>query len=142
MSLVRACLVAIILAGTACGGVEGCAESRFELAADSPLPRGLDESEWKGEDVRVVLSYSIPLSGPRKAVIQVIERSSGEVVDRVDGVVRGNNPTKLHEGESSHPLYETIDLDGAPEIIEHRTSGGAFYVVRDNSVRCRLVACG
>jgi hypothetical protein len=138
MKLMHRLSIAIIIAG--CLSMLGCnyfAESNFELAHDSRLPKWfMQPSGLSRSEVTVTMSYYISPSG-RTAVFTLLD-TKGHKISELNGIVKGIEPVRLKDQQShlvpDYPLYEIVTVNGITEIIEHRQSEPIFYITDDSSV--------
>jgi hypothetical protein len=125
--------VALTIAGSAVG----CAESTFELASESrlpkwiTLPRGLTRA-----DVSIKMSYYIMPWG--SSATFTVQDTKGRTLKEVDGKVRGLEPLELKHPPPGfppgYPSYEVITVNGITEIIEHRKPEPIVYITDDPAV--------
>ncbi|MFT5260860.1 MAG: hypothetical protein ACI9J2_000754 [Saprospiraceae bacterium] len=102
----------------------GCAESNFELASDSRLPRWFTLAEGlERSDVIVTLSYNFKPSG-RYAVFE-IESTGERYREKVKGKQRG--PYTL-EIDGSQRQFEVFTINDVTEVVEHSDVESVFYV--------------
>lgn len=135
-------LIALLLAG--CSPTRGCAESNFDLAPESRLPRWFSLSPGRGRsDVTVKMTYFVGLIGGTTANF-VLRDSEGHKLVEVEGRVRDDQPLTLvpdpGTGPLPYPNYAIVTIDGVTEFIEHREKGPLFYVTDDADVRRMLGA--
>lgn len=113
----------------------GCAESSFELAKESRLPKWFTvPSGMQREDLRVRADYYI---GQK---IFFLYDSKGTLLSEKRGKRYGdylapkqlkNPPKGFTEG---YPAYEIVIVDGIIDIIEHRRMEPVFYMTDDPAV--------
>src|SRR5262249_27845740 len=122
----------------------GCAESFFNLAPDSRLPKwfslppGLSRA-----DVTVSLAYYVfsPARPGRSATFKLWD-SHGNKLAQASGSLRGLEPIafgpRAPEGGVGYPSYEVITVNGITELIEQRRPEPIFYISDDSDVKAKL----
>lgn len=123
MKVLYFCLIIVSLAG--------CAESSFELALESRLPKWFDTPKGKlRTNFKITMDYYTKPSG-RTAKIKMIDES-GKTLQKVKGTLLGGRPIELKsslEGLSKeYPSYEIITVNGIADIVEHRKMEPIFYM--------------
>jgi|GWRWMinimDraft_3_1066011.scaffolds.fasta_scaffold01497_2 hypothetical protein len=118
--------------------VAGCAESSFDLASDSRLPKWFTVTDGtpRGE-FRVTMDYySYP--NQSEAVFSLYKKGNLLRLKKVTGLIRKGGPIKLKNPPAGfpegRPIYEVITVDGVADIIEHRIKGPIFYVTDDPDI--------
>jgi hypothetical protein len=119
----------------------GCAESNFDLAPESRLPRwitlppGLPRTEAK-----VTMDYYVMPWG-RVAVFKLWDKH-GNKLKQVKGKQKGLEPLTLKHHPAGfppgYPSYEIITVNNVVDVIEHRKMEPIFYVTDDPEVRAEL----
>ena len=135
--------LALALLCAACSPTRGCAESDFDLAPASRLPKwftlppGISRS-----DVSVKMTYYISLFADQRRANFVLRDSRGRKLAEVEGEQRGARPFTLTPapptGPFQYPGYEIVTVNGIIEVIEHRRFEGLFYITDDPKVRAKL----
>ncbi|HEY7292785.1 MAG TPA: hypothetical protein VH583_23305 [Vicinamibacterales bacterium] len=113
-----------------------CAESNFELAGESRLPRwfaipvGLSR-----QDVTVSLRYYAwpPTTG--SATFKLWDSHGRKLAER-SAPLTGHGPRTL--GPDPYPSYEVITYNGTSEVIEQKRPEALFYISDDPIVREKL----
>jgi hypothetical protein len=130
----------IVLFCAACNPMRGCAESNFDLAEDSRLPKWFTLANGHRSDVTLVMTYYIGPGG--STAIFVLRDRNGRKLSEVDGAVRDSQPQTLTPapptGLLPYPVYEVVTFNGITEVIEHRKRGPMFYVTDDPDVKRKL----
>jgi len=134
----------LLLTGVVCAlSTVSCAESNFEIARDSRLPRwfaipaGLSRA-----DVTATMQFYVPKS--EGSVRFKLWDASGHKLAQVSGtgsdvVTFGPRTPAGGFDERSYSLYEIITANGITEVIEHRRFlDRVFYVSDDPEVKRRL----
>ncbi len=128
-------LVGLVVAS--CHPMRGCAESHFELAATSRVPRWF--AAEVGEDRRqseVTMTYWIGPSG-RRATFEL--RGPAGKVRSVVGTQYGDAPLTISPTtpgmRPGYPSFEVVTAEGMTEIIEHKSYSTEFYINDDPAVR-------
>jgi hypothetical protein len=107
----------------------GCAESNFELASESRLPKWFTLAEGLDrDDVKVTLSYYFKPSG-RYAVFE-IESKDKSYREKAKGKQRGPYSINI---EGSQYSFEVFTIDGITEVIEHRKTDPIFYISENSA---------
>ncbi len=127
----------------ACHPVRGCAESQFDLAPGSRLPRWFTLPACvQRKDVEVALSYYIPLIGSERTATVTLRTRQGKTLSEVVATLRGREPLTLEPhsdtGPIPYPGYEVLTANGITEIIEHRRMEPIVYITDDPEVRRKL----
>jgi hypothetical protein len=122
--------------------MRGCAESRFELAQQSRLPRWFSlPSGMQRDGLNVTLVYyTAPLSGPPVADV-TLRDSGGRMLNEVVATLKGEPQSlnsKSGSNESAYPMYEVLTANGISEVVEHRRMEPIFYINDDPEVRRKL----
>lgn len=125
--------VALTIAGSAIG----CAESTFELASESRLPKWITlPPGLTRADVSITMSYYIMSWG--SSATFTVHDTKGRTLKEVDGKVKGLEPFQLDHPPPGfppgYPAYEVITVNGVTEIIEHRKPEPIFYITDDPAV--------
>ncbi|PYR95626.1 MAG: hypothetical protein DMF84_00200 [Acidobacteria bacterium] len=140
--LLRAALGLVVLLA-ACHPVRGCAESQFDLAPESRLPKwfAVPAGLQRG-DVTVELSYYGPLVGSARTAIVTLRTQQGKTLSEIVATLRGKEPLTLEPhsdtGPIPYPSYEVLTANGITEVIEHRRMEPVFYISDDPEVRRKL----
>ena len=139
---VRVALGLLVLTA-ACHPVRGCAESQFELAPESRLPKWFAlPAGFERADVTVTLSYYGPLVGSTRTATVTFRGAKGKTLSEVVANVRGREPLTLEPhsdtGPIPYPSYEVLTVAGINEVIEHRRMEPIFYITDDPNVRRKL----
>jgi len=127
----------------ACHPVRGCAESQFELAPESRLPKWFAlPAGLQRADVTVTLSYYGPLVGSARTATVTFRAAKGKTLSEVVANLRGREPLTLephsNTGPIPYPSYEVLTANGISEVIEHRRMEPIFYISDDQEVRRKL----
>ncbi|KAF0187485.1 MAG: hypothetical protein FD168_2555 [Desulfobulbaceae bacterium] len=126
----------------ACQLVFGCAESNFDLAKESRLPKWFNlPPNLTRSDVTVTMDYYI-LPWGRKAVFKLWDKK-GNTISQVTGKQKGRYPILIQKSKKTgmydgDPSYEIITADGITDIVEHRKMEPIFYVCDDPDVWVEL----
>ncbi len=143
-ALVRHSRLSLVIAlmCAACSPTRGCAESRFELAPESRLPRWFTLPPGQSRsDVTVVMTYYLGLTTGRTATF-VLREGSDRKVSEMTGPMQGDTPHILvpppTSGDWPYPRYEVVVIKGITEVIEHRQKGSLFYITDDAAVKQKL----
>jgi hypothetical protein len=131
-------IVVVVL--IACAGV-GCAESNFELASTSRLPKWFTQPAGADRaDLTITMTYYV-MPGGRTATFKLFN-SSGRELRKVSGMQAGLEPlafTPHVVGQPSpYPAYEVVTVDGVVDIVEHRQRGAVFHMTDDPVVWARF----
>ena len=109
----------------ACGPINGCPESRFELASDSRLPQWFAvPAGMTRADVTVRLTYYSKFDNSDDTYFELLDRARN-VITRVSGKTRTHQETDKRRNEfggfdpGSHPRYQIATVNGVSEILEH-----------------------
>ena len=122
----------------------GCAESYFDLAPDSRLPRWFElPSSLTRADVTVRMTYYVRPSG--RVATFALRDLSGKVISTASGTMRGLRPTMLgpnsEERPLRYPLFEIITVKGVTQVIEHPSVESIhFRMVEDLEIRRQIGA--
>lgn len=125
----------------------GCAESMFDLAPDSRLPRwfalpkGLTRAEVTVHETKYLDHSVFTLYDTSHSSLW---DSRGHELAQVSAVSHG--AISLSENENAHggydgnpyPLYEVLTVNGITEVLEYKRMEPLFYVSDDPQVRKRL----
>jgi hypothetical protein len=112
-------------------------EASFSLASESRLPKWFEPLPSQGRaNVSVTMDYYIDSSG-RTAKL-TLRDSSGRVISKVTGHLRGLEPMHMRSQPTGHPSYEVITVGQVTEIIEHRRMEPMFYVTDNPAVLAEL----
>lgn len=138
----RAALSLVVLLA-ACHPVRGCAESQFELAPESRLPRWFVlPAGSQRADVNVTLSYYGPLVGSNRTATITLRTRQGQRLQEVVATLRGREPLTLEPhsdtGPIPYPSYEVLTASGVTDVVEHRRMEPVFYITDDPEVRRKL----
>jgi hypothetical protein len=138
--------VLIVLLCAACNPAHGCAESDFDLAPESRLPKWFTLApEQSRSGATVKMTYYIGLLGGSTARF-VLRDHNGRQLAEVEGRIRDSQPQTLvpdpGTGSLPYPNYAIVTIDGITEVIEHRERGTVFYITDDPEVRRRLGVTG
>ena len=126
-----------------CYAINGCAESSFQLARESRLPKFITAPPaLTRADVSVTLDYySFPQGGRAKFTLK---DRKGTKLATVSGKTKGRYPLRLKNPpqgfDPGYPAYEVITVNGTTDIIEHRRMEPIFYVTDDPAVWKELLA--
>jgi hypothetical protein len=125
--------VALTIAGSAIG----CAESTFELASESRLPKWITlPPGLTRADVSIKMSYFVKPWG--RSATFILQDRKGQTLKEVDGKLKGLEPLHLDHPSPGFPpgspSYEVITVNGVTEIIEHRKPEPIFYITDDPAV--------
>ena len=109
----------------------GCAESSFELATDSRLPKWFEVPDGKTRsNYKVTMDYYVKPSG-REAVFKIFDEN-GKMLKKLNGSIMGERPIEVKDPQGSfpkgYPSYEVITVDGITDIVEHRKREPIFYM--------------
>jgi hypothetical protein len=102
----------------------GCAESSFDLAPDSRLPKWFKvDGALPRADLTVRMSYYVMPNG-RTATFTLRDRS-GRKLSEKSGTLLGRRPRTPGPNDDgnapvTYPGYEVVTVDGITEVIEHR----------------------
>lgn len=132
-------LALALLICAACNPVRGCAESDFDLAQDSRLPKWFTlPSGVARSQVTVKMTYYTPITGPSTARFLLLG-ADGRALADVEGPVRDQQPQTLTPAPTSgplpYPIYEVVTIDGITEVIEHRRRDAVFHITDDAKVK-------
>jgi hypothetical protein len=138
-SLPKWILLAILCA--ACNPARGCAESRFDLAPESRLPKWFTlPPRHDRADVTVKMTYYIAFFGGSTATFVLFDRD-GRKIAEVEGSI-GSAPLALTpippSGPLPYPLYQIATINGISELIEHRRREPVFVISDDADVKRQL----
>ena len=116
----------------------GCAESSFELAPDSRLPKWFKlPSGTSRQEVKVTMDY-YALPWGRRATFKLLD-AQGRTLSEMNGKQQGRAPLELKSPPPGYPRgypsYEIITVNGVVDVIEHRQMEPKFYVTDDPLVR-------
>ena len=107
-------LLGLVVLLAACHPARGCAESQFELAPESRLPKWfvLPAGTQRGE-VNVVLAYyPAPLVGSGRMATLTLRTQQGQELDEVVTTLKGDEPLTLEPhadtGPIPYPSYEVM----------------------------------
>jgi hypothetical protein len=125
-------LVLVAILSASCSPTRGCAESAFELASESRLPRWFQVPPgYQRADLTVTMTHYIPLVGEGTTTF-VLRNSRGQVLERADASLESDaEPTP-------YPRYRIFTVGDKREVIEHRRLEPVFYINDDPQVRSRL----
>jgi hypothetical protein len=121
--------------------LNGCAESSFELAQESRLPKWFElPAGASRKDVKVTMDYYV-LPWGREATFKLFD-AQGHKVSEKSGKQRGLYPLTLKNPPagyaSGYPSYEVITVGSAVDVVEHRHMEPRFYMTDDSAVRKEL----
>jgi hypothetical protein len=117
--------------------IAGCAESNFDIAKASRLPKWFDMPAGLARaDLNVTLDY---YAAPEKAVFTLYDRSGKRLSVKKGKRYGGylypkelkNPPPGFPKG---YPSYEVIIVDGIIDIVEHRQMAPIFYMTDDPAI--------
>jgi len=135
MSIVRRVLQCLTFSALciSCLAINGCAESSFQLARESRLPKFITTpAGLTRADVSVTLDY---YSFRAKFTLK---DKKGKKLAKVSGKMKGRYPQQLKNPsqgfDPGYPAYEVITVNGTTDIIEHRRMEPIFYVADDPAV--------
>lgn len=115
-------------------GCEYVAESSFELASESRLPKWFSVPPGTArKDLSVTMSYYIKPEG-RIATFTLFNSKSQQLA-KVVGTQRGLEPLRSNSSTRTSSAYEVITVGGVAEIIEHRRMEPIFYITDDPELR-------
>jgi len=122
--------------------MRGCAESHFQLAPESRLPKWFALSpDQNRSNVEVTMTYYIGLTGGSTATF-VLRNRDGRKLAEAEGPVRDKEPQILTPapptGSLPYPSYEVVTINGVTEVVEHRRMEPIFYITDDKTVRRKL----
>ena len=118
--------------------ITGCAESNFDLAKESRLPKWFSVPQGMArDDLRVTVAYYIVPT--EKAVFTLFDKDGNKITVKTGKRYGGylypkklkNPPPGFPEG---YPSYEIIVADGVIDIIEHRKMEPIFYMTDNPAV--------
>jgi hypothetical protein len=121
-----------------------CAESFFDLAPESRLPKWFTlPAGLRRSDVTVSIAY---YAGPKTRSVKFkLWDSHGRKLAQVTGSLDGLKPHTFSPrspqagfADRSYPLYEIITANGVTEVIEHRRPEPVFYITDDRTVKTKL----
>jgi len=119
----------------------GCAESSFELAPDSRLPKWFElPTGISRQDVKVTMDYYV-LPWGRRATFKLLDAQGRKLSEKswkqqdLEPVTLKSPPPGYPRG---YPSYEIITVNGVIDVIEHRKMEPKFYVTDDPLVRKEL----
>lgn len=140
--LLRGALGLLVLLA-ACHPVRGCAESEFDLAPESRLPKWFTlPTGVQRTDVTVKLTYYGPLLGSQGTATVTLRTQQGRTLNQIAATLKGQEPQTLQPysgtGRIPYPMYEVLTANGITEVIEHRRMEPVFYVTDDPEVRRKL----
>jgi len=133
--------LAVALLCTACNPMRGCAESDFNLAERSRLPKWFTLPNGQNRsDVTVVMTY---YTGPGGSTANFVLRDrNGRKLAEVEGPVRDSQPQTLTPASPTgllpYPVYEVVTINGITEVIEHRQRTPIFDITDDPEVKRRI----
>jgi len=118
--------------------IAACAESNFDLAEESRLPKWFTASEGAPRDqLRVTVDYYVYPSG-REAVLKLYDKKGFFRLKKIKGSMYGLEPIELKNHPTGfpphYPSYEIITVDGVTDIVEHRGREPIFYMCDDPAV--------
>jgi len=130
-------LLVFFMALTISATAIGCAESTFQLASDSRLPKWITLPPGLSRaDVSITMSYYVMPWGSTATFI--LQNKKGQTLKEVDGKDKGLEPLQLEHPPpgfpEGYPAYEIITVNGITEIIEHRKPEPIFYITDDPAV--------
>jgi hypothetical protein len=125
----------------------GCAESMFDLAPDSRLPRwfvlpkGLMRAEVTVHETKYLDHSVFTLYDTTQSSLW---DSRGHELAQVSAVSQGaislTKKQNAHGGYDGdpYPLYEVLTVNGVTEVLEYKRMEPVFYVSDDPEVRKKL----
>ena len=138
----RKTLLLAVALFTSCNPVRGCAESDFDLMADSRLPKWFAvPAGLSRNDLTVKLSYYTPPVTTDDAVLTLFDRVGhriGEVSGkmcwhpRIDKLKR--NEWGGFDKGVEHPRYVIIRVGEVIEVVDHPAPGSWFRVTDDAEI--------
>ena len=130
-SVLKKAFAAALLLSCQC--LTGCAESSFELAKDSRLPRWFSlQAGLTRSDVTLTMDYYISWIGKGRTARLTLRDSHEHRLASKDGTLAGMMPIAIPGiGDGTYPSYELITVNGVSEVIEHRRMEPVFYLTDD-----------
>jgi hypothetical protein len=135
--------IGFVILLAACHPVRGCAESQFELAPESRLPKWFTlPAGGQRSEVAVTLAYyPAPLIGSERIATVTLRTRQG-AHEEVVATLKGHEPLTLEPhsetGPIPYPSYELLTANGVTEVIEHRRMEPVFFITDDPEVRRKL----
>ena len=139
-------LLALLIAASQ--SLLSCAESYFNLAPNSRLPRWftlpegltrdkvtLNETAYIGHSVFTLYEGTgYPPSGP------LWGHKLAQVTAAAQGVISLTEKTNAEGGfdGNPYPLYEVMTVNGITEVLEYKQMEPVFYISDDSEIRARL----
>ena len=115
----------------------GCAESNFEIAKESRLPKWFAiPAGMTRADLTVTLDYYVV---PERSVLTLYDKN-GKKLSVKEGKRYGGyvSPKELKNPPpgfpKGYPAYEIITVDGVIDIVEHRLMEPIFYMTDDPAI--------
>ena len=120
--------------------LSSCAESRFELAPESRLPKWFTMPKGLSRhDVEVSLAYySMPWGSRAQLTLRDVK---GNTIDDVRVPVQPSRSLNTVDPPSEplpYPRFRVASGGGITEVFEHRRMEPVFYVTDDPHVRRKL----
>ena len=114
-----------------------CAESGFDLAPESRLPKWFDVPKGKVRaDLKVTMDYYVKPN--KREVVFKLYDENGKKLRKVKGTLLGDRPLELKDSKKGvskgYPSYEVIIVNGITDIVEHRKMEPIFYMADDPAV--------
>jgi hypothetical protein len=132
-SRLKLLLLSSVVAG-ACHPALGCAESNFDLASSSRLPKMLAPPDGaRSGAVSARLSYHLGLwLGDGRGVTRLwLVGSAGIAVKEVICEAWEHPRSARTEGPTSYPSFSIVYCNGVIDVVEHRRMEPIFYMSDD-----------